>query len=68
MAVTFLLSWWLMQRTLQGPNPKIQLFLPEAKQTGLVEAMSVRPSVVAFSHFRGQAGPDATHHDPYDSL
>ena len=32
-------------------------FLPEAKPTGLVEAMSVRPSrlSVAFSHFGGQA-------------
>ena len=26
MAVTFLLPWWPTQRTLQGPNPKIQLF------------------------------------------
>ena len=26
MAVTFLLPWWPMQRMLQGPNPKIQLF------------------------------------------
>ena len=29
------------------------IFLPEAKPTGLVEAMSVRPSV-AFSHFGHQ--------------
>ena len=31
---------------------------------------NVRPSVClsAFSHFGGQAGPDATRHDPYDSL